>query len=128
MFYNKKCIKCCFAKNVEERVLNYKPIFLRSKNVLLLVVIFNMKLWLSGCILSMSYQDLTFIIDFSSFHNGLKHFCSLKLVSILRATLWKVVMKCKIVMFFNFLGSFSQNVHFWGCKILSHQVSNIQST
>ena len=37
-----------------------------------------------------------FIIDFSSFHNGLKHFCSLKLVSILRATLWKVVMKCKL--------------------------------
>ena len=39
------------------------------------------------------------------FHNGLKHLCSLKLVSILRATLWKVVMKCKIVMFSNFLGS-----------------------
>ena len=46
------------------------------------------------------------------FHNGLKHYCSLKSVSILRVTLWKVVMKCKIVMFFNLLGSFSQNANF----------------
>ena len=51
---------------------------------------------------------------------GHKHLCRLKLVSILSATLWKVVMKCKTDMYFNFLGSFSQNVHFWGWKILSH--------
>ena len=57
------------------------------------------------CILNMSHSVLTFIIDFSSFHNGLKQLCGLKVVSILRATLWKVVMKCKVVMFFNFLGS-----------------------
>ena len=54
------------------------------------------------CILSMSYQLLMFIIYFPSFHNGLKHLWILKLVSILRAKLSKVVMKCKIVMFFNF--------------------------
>ena len=33
IFYNKKYIKYYFAKNVE-RVLNYKPIFLRSQDVL----------------------------------------------------------------------------------------------
>ena len=60
-------------------------------------------IWSDGCLLHLKH-DLTFIIDFSSFHNRLKQLCSLKLVSILRATLWKVVMKCKIVMFFNFLG------------------------
>ena len=57
------------------------------------------------CILSMSHLVLTFIFDFSSFHNGLKHLCSLKLVFILKATLWKVVMKCKI-MFFSLFGLF----------------------
>ena len=60
-----------------------------------------------------------FDIDTSAFHNGLKHLCSSKLV--LEATLWKVVMKCEIVMFFIFLVSFSQNGHFWGCKILSRK-------
>ena len=30
IFYNNKYIKCYFEKNVEERVLNFKPIFLRS--------------------------------------------------------------------------------------------------
>ena len=30
-------------KQTEDRVLNYKPIFLRSKDVILLVVIFNLK-------------------------------------------------------------------------------------
>ena len=79
-------------------------------------------IWSYGCIFSMSHWVLTFFIDFSSFYNGLKHLCSLKLVSILRAALWKVVMKCKIVMFFNSWGFFSENVHFWGCKILSHQL------
>ena len=87
-------------------------------------------IWSDGvcCILSMSYQVLTFIIDFSSFHNELKQLCSLKLVSILRATLWKAVVKCKIFILFNFLSCLSQNVYFWGCKILSYQVSSLQST
>ena len=58
------------------------------------------------CVLSMSHYVSTFIIDFSSFYNGLKQLCSLKLVSIFRARLWKVVMKCKIVMLFNFLDFF----------------------
>ena len=53
-----------------------------------------------------------FIVDFPSFHNGLKHLCSLKLVSILTATLGKVVMKLKIVMFFNFLGIFFSKYSF----------------
>ena len=52
---------------------------------------------------------LMFIIDFSSFHNGLKQLCSLKLVSILSAALWKVVIKCKIVMFFSIFGLFFSN-------------------
>ena len=61
MFHNKKNRKCCFAKKkkkkekkntkqnkqtkkqTEDRVLNYKPIFLRSKDVILSVVIFNLK-------------------------------------------------------------------------------------
>ena len=30
-------------KQTEDRVLNYKPIFLRSKDVILSVVIFNLK-------------------------------------------------------------------------------------
>ena len=41
-----------------------------------------------------------------SFHNGLRHTCSLKLVSISRVTLWKVVMKYKIVMFLTFWALF----------------------
>ena len=64
------------------------------------------------CILNMSHWVLTFFIVFPRFHNGLKQLCSLKLVSILRATLWKVVMKCKIVMFFHFLGFFSPKCSF----------------
>ena len=58
------------------------------------------------CILSMYHYVLTFIIDFSGFHNGLKHLCSLKLVSILGATLSKVVMKCKLLSFLNFWALF----------------------
>ena len=46
-------------------------------------------------------------------------------VSILRATLWKVVMRCKIVMFFNPLGPFSENAHCRGSKILSPQVPSV---
>ena len=38
-----KKIKSCFAKKKEEIVLNYKSIFLRSKDVLSLVVVFNLK-------------------------------------------------------------------------------------
>ena len=101
-FITKK-YKVLFYKKKEERFLNYKPIFLKSKDVLLSVVIFN----------------LTCVIDLSSFHNGLKNLYSLKLLSILTATLWKVVMKCKIVIFFNFLDSFSQNFHFWCCNVLT---------
>ena len=44
-----KNIKCCFAKKKkkeEESVLNCKPIFLRSKDVLLSVLIFNLPWWL----------------------------------------------------------------------------------
>ena len=87
-------------------------------------------IWSHGCLLRLRLASLglMFTIDFSSFHNGFKHFCSLKQGSILRAALCKVVMKCKTVMLFHFLGSFSQNIHFWGFKILSHRVSNIQST
>ena len=75
-------------------------------------------LWSDYCLLHLNHVSLGFnvYIYFSSFHNGLKYPCSLKLVSILRVILRKVVMKCKIVMFHNCLGSFS------------HQVSNIQST
>ena len=69
------------------------------------------------CILSMSQQVLTFIIDFCSFHNRLKHLCSLNLVSILTATLWKVVIKFKIAMFFNFLSSFSRLHNFISTKM-----------
>ena len=54
----------------------------------------------------MSQCVLTFIIDISSFYTGLKHNCSCKAISILRAALFKVVMKCKIVMFFLLFGLF----------------------
>ena len=40
---NKKKQKKQTKKQTEDRVLNYKPIFLRSKDVILLVVIFNLK-------------------------------------------------------------------------------------
>ena len=46
-------------------------------------------------------------------------------VSILGATLWKVVVRCKIVMFFNPFGPFSENANCRGSKILSPQVPNI---
>ena len=76
------------------------PFFLMSKDALFISCDFNLKWWLSGYILSMSHKVLTFTIDISSFHNGLRQPWSLKLVSVLIATLWKVVMKCKTVMFF----------------------------
>ena len=86
-------------------------------------------LWSDCCLLHLNHVSLGFnvYIYFSSFHNVLKYPCSLKVVSILRVILRKVVMKCKIVMFHNFLGSFSHYFCFWSYKILSHQVSNIQS-
>ena len=79
--------------------LNYKPIFLSSKNVA-----FHLKWWF--------LLHLKHSLGFNayhwhfSFHNGFKQLCSLKIVFILRATLWKLDIKCKIVMFFNILGSF----------------------
>ena len=47
-------------------------------------------------------------------------------VCILRAKLWKVDMKCKIVMLVDSF-PFSKNLHFLGCDILSHPTV-IQST
>ena len=78
------------------------------------------------CILRMSHQVLTFIIDFCSFHNGLKHLSSLKLVSILRATFWKVVMKCKIVVFLTFWARFLKIFIFEVAKfcLTRYQISN----
>ena len=81
-------------------------------------------LHLKACLIKV----LTFIIKISTFYNGLKHPRITKTISILKTTLFKVVMKCKFVVLFNFWGFFSQNVCFWGCKVLSHQVSSIQST
>ena len=52
-FLTKKYIKSCFEKNVEDRFLNFKPIFLSI--CLLSVVVFNMKRWLCVCNLSMSH-------------------------------------------------------------------------
>ena len=46
IFYTKK-YKMLFCKKREESVLNYKAIFLRSKDVLLSVVIINLKWYLS---------------------------------------------------------------------------------
>ena len=67
-------------------------------------------IWSDGCLLYCKHISLDFncIIDFSSFHNRLKHLCNLKLVSILRGSgrySWHVKL-----LFFHFLGSFSQNV------------------
>ena len=106
------------------KVLNYKPFFLSSKDVLSLVVIFNLKWLLSRFILSICHYVLTFIIDISNFHNGLKYLCSL--VSILRGTLWKVVMKCKLVMLFNFSGSFLKMLVFEAAKfyLTKYQISS----
>ena len=76
------------------------------------------------CILSMSHLLLTFIIDISSFYNGLKHPCNSKPIFILRATLFKVVMKCKTFMFFNFFGLFfSPSIKY---QILFHPVTSIK--
>ena len=77
-------------------------------------------IWIDGCLLHLKHVSLCFNV-----YHGLKHLRSLKLVSILSTILWKIMIKCKIVMFFKILGSFSQNVHSWGCRILSNQVSNI---
>ena len=70
--------------------------------------------WSDGCLLHLKHISLglTFIIDFPSIYNGLKHLCSLKLISILQATWWKVVMKWKIVMFFILFGLFFSNHSF----------------
>ena len=70
--------------------------------------------WGDGCLLHLEHISLglTFIIDFPSFHNGLKHLYSLKLISILKATWWKLVMKCKIVMLFILFGIFFSNYSF----------------
>ena len=46
-YFIKKKYKMLFSKKKEESVLNSKPIFLRSKDVFLSVVIFNLKWWLS---------------------------------------------------------------------------------
>ena len=75
----------------------------------------------------MSHQVLTFINDTFSFHNGLKHLCSLKLVSILGAALWKVVIKCKNVMFFfTFWALFLKMLIFQVAKfyLTKYQISN----
>ena len=40
-------------------------------------------------------------------------------VCILRAKLWKVVMKCKIAMLLTFVPFFQKKLHFWDCDILS---------
>ena len=50
-------------------------------------------------LLSTFHQVLTFIIDISNIQNELNHRCSLRPASILRENMWKVVMKCKIVVF-----------------------------
>ena len=51
---------------------------------------------------------------------------TLKLVSILRATLWKVVIECKIVMLFNFLALFLKIFIYEVAKfyLTKYQVSN----
>ena len=61
----------------------------------------------------MFYYILIFVIDitFLVFKMGLTILVA-QPVSILIVKSWKVVMKCKIVMFFNFWAVFSQNVHF----------------
>ena len=106
--------------------MNYKLIFLMSKDVISLYVIFNLKWWLSVASYACLIRLLTFIIDFSSFHNGIKHLCSLKLVSIIRATLWKVVKKCKIVMLLNFCALFLKIFIFEVAKfyLIKPQISN----
>ena len=53
-------------------------------------------IWSDGCLLYFKHVSLGFDV---SFHNVLKHLWSLKLVSSLRTTLWKIVLKCKIVIF-----------------------------
>ena len=65
-------------------------------------------IWSNGCTLYLKHVSLEFSVYhwLSSFPNGLKHLCSLELVSILGVTLWKVVMKCKLTMFFDFLSLF----------------------
>ena len=80
-----------------------------------------------GCLLHLKHVSFGFDIYHCGLkHNGLKHLCSLKLVSILRAKLWKVVMNCKIVMFFNFWGSFSRKFIFEVAKfyLTKYQISN----
>ena len=132
MFCTKKNIKCCFAKKKKKKkkgLWSTNPFFSGLR-----MHFYRLPYWIwsDACQFHLKYillGFLTFIINFSSFHNGLKHLCSsLKLVSILRVTLSKVIMKCGIVILFKFSDYSPKNFHFWGCKILSHQVSNIQST
>ena len=116
-----KNIKCCFAKKRKKGFWTTNPFFsgLRMYFYRLWYLI-----WSDGCLLYCKHISLDFncIIDFSSFHNRLKHLCNLKLVSILRGSgrySWHVKL-----LFFHFLGSFSQNVP----KLYpNYQVSNIQS-
>ena len=88
-----KKYKMLFCKKEEESVLNCKLIFsgLRMYFYRLWYLI-----WSDGCLLYFKHVSLGFDV---SFHNVLKHLWSLKLVSSLRTTLWKIVLKCKIVIF-----------------------------
>ena len=67
-------------------------------------------IWSYGCLLHLDHVLLGVNIYhwLSSFHNGLKHFCPLKLVSISRVTLWKVLFglffsKCSCLRLQNFI-------------------------
>ena len=56
----------------------------------------------------------------------LKHLCSLKLVSILKATLWKILMKCKNLLFFTFGALFLKIFIFKVAKVylIQYQIPN----
>ena len=69
-----------------------------------------MVVWLHLKHISLSFN--AYNIDFSRFHNELKHLCSLKLVSILETTLWKIVIK----LLFSFV-TFWLFFPFWGSKL-----------
>ena len=89
-----KKLKMLFCKKKEkESVLNWKLIFsgLRMYFYRLWYLI-----WSDGCLLYLKHVSIGFDV---SFHNVLKHLWSLKLVSSLRTTLWKIVLKCKMVIF-----------------------------
>ena len=128
MFYNKKYKMLFSKKKKKKRKKGFWTINSFFSGLGMYFYWLWYLIWSDGCLLHLKDVSLGFNVYHLHFKFSLwlKHIFSLKLVSFLRATLWKVVMKCKIVMFLTFWALFLKMFIFEVAKsyLIKYQISN----